>query len=339
MNGTISSNNQSRRSVLTSAGTITTLGLAGCLGAGGDENANGGNENTEDDDSNPNDDETGTAGEVSAVNGSFFMLYDLARNVAGDQLHVEDLVPTGSHGDDWEPSPGIIEEVANADVFVYISGFRSWSDNVASALPDDYPDIVVIDAAEGIEFIEGETGREADPHFWMDPIRAIEAVETIRDGFVDADPDNASIYEDNAEDFISRLDDVHEQFESAMANRNRDLIVVGSHDSYQYWTDRYEFDIHSPVGISPDGQPTAGEMEEITSLVEEHDLNYILYDMYEPKDYAEILAAETGTDILPLSPIEATTEDQLEDGIGYVEHMLEINLETLEAALEVEYDE
>lgn len=313
----------SRRGLL-AAGAITAAGaLSGCVGGenGSDDGSDHGN------------------GDISAVNGSFFMLYDLARNVAGEQLTVEDLVPVGSHGDDWEPSPGIIEEVADADAFVYIEGFRGWSDRVASELPEDFPEVVVIDAAEGIDYIEGEAGRDYDPHFWLDPTLAQEAVENIGTGFAEADPDHADIYEDNTAEFNDRLQDVHEQFEHAMEYRTKDIIVIGSHDSYQYWTDRYDLEIHSPVGISPDGEPTAREMQEITDIVEENDLGYILYDMYEARDYAESLQAETDTELLPLSPIEATTEEQLEAGMGYVEHMLEINLDTLEQALEVAYPE
>ena len=319
MNAHATSRHLSRRTVLSAGASALTLALAGCSG----------------EEENPSEDDE----EISAVNGSFFMLYDLARNVAGDQLQVEDLVPAGAHGDDWEPSPGIIETVAEADVFVYIDGFRSWSDNVASALPNDYPEVVVIDAAAGIEYIEGESGRDEDPHFWLDPLLARDAVENIRDGYVEADPAHADVYEANAESFIDRLEDVHAQFERAMERQTKDVIVIGSHDSFQYWTVRYGLDIHSPIGISPDGEPTAREMQNITDLVDEHDLEYVLYDKYEPTDYAESIAAETGTDILPLSPIEATTEAQLEAGMGYVEHMLDINLATLEQALAVDYDD
>lgn len=303
-----------RRGAIAAGLSATSFALAGCSGEA---------------------DDGAEADGLSAVNGSFFMLYDLARNVAGEQLRVEDLVPTGSHGDDWEPGPEIIETVAEADAFVYIHGFRGWSDRVANSLPEDYPDIVVIDAAEDIEFIEGEAGRDVDPHFWLDPLLAKDAVETIRDGFAESDPEHADVYDQQADAYMGRLDDVHAEYEHAMANRQQDLIVIGSHDSFQYWTNRYDLEIHSPVGISPDGEPTAREMQEITELVEANDLQYILYDMYEPKDYAERLAEETGTDLLPLSPIEATTEEQLEAGLGYVEHMLEINLDTLEQALEV----
>lgn len=305
-----------RREVLVGTALGATVTIAGCLGDG----ASG---------------ETGDD-EITAVSGSFFMLYDLARNVAGEQLRVEDLVPVGAHGDDWEPDPGIVERIAQSDVFVYIEGFRGWSDNVARTLPQDFPEIVVIDAAEGIDYIEGQTGRAADPHFWMDPLKAIEAVENIRDGFLEADPEHSEAYEANAAAFIDRLHDVHDAFAAAITDRTKDLVIVGSHDSYQYWIPRYGFDIYSPVGIDPDAEPTAQAMDEVRHLVDEHDLEYILYDMYEPTTLAESLAGETDTDILPLSPIEATTQDQLDAGMGYVEHQLDINLETLKRALAVE---
>lgn len=310
--------NRTRRSVLSAVGGVGSVALAGCLGGAAEGNP-----------------ESPDTEAPSAVSGSFFMLYDFARNIGGDRLHVEDLVPVGAHGDDWEPDPGIVEDVAQSDVFVYIDGFRAWSDDVARSLPQDFPDIVIIDAAEGIEYIAGDGDRERDPHFWMDPLRAIEAAETIRDGFMEADPANADAYSSTAEAFIDELLEVHDAFESAMSNRTKDTIIVGSHDSFRYWIPRYGIDIFSPVGIDPDAEPTAQAMEAVRELVEEEDLDYILYDMYEPTTLAESLATETGTALLPLSPIEASTAEQLDAGMGYVEHQLEINLATLRQALGV----
>lgn len=329
MNDDSLSKKLSRRNVLVGGVGAVATGLAGCLsdddpvrteGDGGAGN-DGGDHDTDGD------------GEISAVAGSFFMLYDLSRNVAGEQLRVEDLVSTGAHGDDWEPDPGVIERVSDADVYVYIDEFRSWADDVADNLSEDYPETVVVDAAEDIKYIEGEEGREEDPHFWMDPLRSQDAIENIRDGFAEADPDGKEEYEENAEMFNAELDELHGEFETMVDDRERDLVIVASHDSFQYWSARYGIDIYSPVGISPDGEPSAQELERVEELIEEHDIEYVLYDMYEPTNYADSIAEETDTETLPLSPIEATTEEQLEAGMGYLEHQREINLDSLAKAL------
>ena len=303
----------SRRQVLGAGLGGSAMLLAGCIG----------------------DDDSGGGGGPSAVAGSFFVLYDFARQVAGDRLVVSDLVPVGSHGDDYEPSPGVVLDAAASDIFLYIGGFQSWADNLASTLEDDYPDMVVLDAASRIDYIEGHGDRPLDPHFWLDPQRSITAIETIRDGFIDADPDGATIYEDGAEDLIDRIDLLDTDLIDVFDRRTRDKIVVASHNSFGYWTERYGIEIYSPIGLSPDAEPTPQARAEVSSIVEEYHIEYLLYDMYESTRLAEQLADETDTDLLPLSPIEATTQEQYDDGWGYVEHMQEINLPSLYEALGV----
>lgn len=46
---------------------------------------------------------------------------------------------------------------------------------------------------------------ENNPHIWLDPKRAIQQVENIRDGLIKADPDGKSTYEANAAAYIDEL--------------------------------------------------------------------------------------------------------------------------------------
>jgi zinc transport system substrate-binding protein len=50
------------------------------------------------------------------------------------------------------------------------------------------------------------THGEFDPHIWLDPKRAIEQVENIRDGLIAADPEGEAEYTANAEAFIAELE-------------------------------------------------------------------------------------------------------------------------------------
>jgi zinc transport system substrate-binding protein len=47
---------------------------------------------------------------------------------------------------------------------------------------------------------------EFDPHVWLDPKRAVEQVENIRDGLIAADPEGEAEYTANAEAFIAELE-------------------------------------------------------------------------------------------------------------------------------------
>ena len=308
----------SRRQFGTLAGGAPTAMLAGCVDGIG-TGANG-----------------GSGGEDPTATAAFFAVYDLARHVVADTGTVVDLVPVGSHGDDWEPDPGIIQEITRGEAFVYIEGFRGWSDRQANTLREEYPEVTVIDLAEGIEFIEGEGGRARDPHFWLDPELAVEGVETLREGFTETNPDHAEAYESNAEAYAERLREVDERFETELADRARDHVVMGNHNSFTYWEPAYGIEVTSASGISPDEDVSARDRRDIEALMDQHGIEHVAYDMYESDRVSERIAADTGAELVPLSPVEATTEEQFEAGMGYVEHMLEINLESLRTALGAE---
>jgi len=128
-----------RRKFIGAAGAAVAVPFAGCLDGNGDDGGDDGADGV-------------SSGDGLEVNAAFFALYDLARNVARETDTVVDLVPVGSHGDDWEPRPRIVENIQDGDVFVYIDGFRRWSDDQAENIGDE---VTVIDAGEGVEFIEG----------------------------------------------------------------------------------------------------------------------------------------------------------------------------------------
>jgi zinc transport system substrate-binding protein len=176
-----------------------------------------------------------------------------------------------------------------------------------------------------------------DPHFWLDPVRAKRAVETVREAFIEVDDANADAYARNAEAYESRLDDLHADFESALDGASKDTILVAGHDAFGYLADRYDFAVETLTGVSPDDAPTPKDVERAQHVVEEHDLDYVVADPLEPQTAANQLVAETdATEVLPLTSIPGRTEEWDEKGWGYVEIMEDINLPTLAKALDAE---
>ncbi|RKD98385.1 metal ABC transporter substrate-binding protein [Halopiger aswanensis] len=175
----------------------------------------------------------------------------------------------------------------------------------------------------------------ADPHFWLDPVRAKRAVDAIEDGFATVDGDNADAYAANADEFRSRLDELDEAFRSTLENAARDVVLVAGHDPFAYLGNRYGFEIETLTGLTPDEQPTPADIERAQTIIDEHDLEYVCADPLEPQDAAEQLIAETdASEVLPLTPIAGQTREWADEGWGYVEIMEEINLATLERALD-----
>lgn len=317
----------SRRGALAGIAGLAA-GTAGCLG----DDPRGGNG-----DSNPEngDDDTIT------VFATMPAVWDFVRQVAGDNMDVIDLVPVGEHGHDWNPEPGTVQELDRADGFVYLRDFSSWQDDAAEQLRDE--GVVVIEASDGIEFFDSPA-EENDEHWWMDPVECQTGVENIAEGIAEIDPDNAADYEENAAAFNEKLEAVHEEFEAIVERATLNEIVVGTHDSFQWWNRRYGIDIYSPVGTSPDDAASPRDVQEIEELIEEFGIGHVLYDVGEPATLARTLADETGADILPLSPVETQIDGSteldpdvlMEPDWGYVDHFRELNLPSIETAVQAE---
>jgi zinc transport system substrate-binding protein len=188
---------------------------------------------------------------------------------------------------------------------------------------------------------EGEEGdghdhsSGTDPHFWLDPMRAKQAVGNIRSGFVDADSDNASAYAENAEAYRNRLDELDESFQSALESASKDVVFVAGHNAFQYLSQRFGFEIQTLTGLSPDDQPTPKDIERAQEIIAEHDLEYVCADPLESQTAANQLVEETdATEVLPLTPIPGQTQEWADEDWGYVEIMENVNLETLTQALD-----
>ena len=180
-------------------------------------------------------------------------------------------------------------------------------------------------------------GEGMDPHFWMDPLRVADAVENVRRGLADVDPDGADAYAANADAFRTRLEDLHERIASTVADASKGTILVAGHDSFQYFSDRYGVRVEALTNVSPDDRPTTRDIERAQAIVAEHDLEYVCADPLESQRAADQLVEATdATAVLPLTAMPGLTDEWADEDWGYVEVTENVNLPTLEQALDAQ---
>jgi len=174
-----------------------------------------------------------------------------------------------------------------------------------------------------------------DPHFWLDPRRAATAVETISERLAAIDEANANHYTDAAASTRERLLELDARFESTLANASRGTVLVAGHNAFQYLGKRYGFDIVSLTGLSPDDSPTSDDLRRAQAVVEEHGLDHVLAPVMESDRAAEGIVADTAAEtVLPVTALPGRHESWVENEWGYEQIMTEVNLATLEAALD-----
>lgn len=293
----------------------------------------------------PAPEESGTTeGDKLQVVTTFYPMYDFAKQVAQDNADVSVLVPSGTDTHGFEPSAKDVAKIQEADVFVYNSAeMETWVPSILESI--DTNQLVIVDASEGIELLEGshsdeeehdheEEGHshEVDPHIWLDPVLAQEEVETIKEGLVEADPENEAVYTENAEAFQTELQQLDEEYAAAFQNAENRTFVT-QHAAFAYLADRYDLHQVAISGLSTDAEPSPSELTEMTNFINEQNVEYIYFGKTTSSAISETLANETGTQLAVLDPIEGITQADQEAGIDYLQSMRN-NLDALKLSIQ-----
>ncbi|MFQ6173165.1 metal ABC transporter substrate-binding protein [Oryzobacter sp. R7] len=290
--------------------------------------------------------ETG-AGSPSAepalqVTAAFYPLQWASERVGGDLVAVEGLTKPGSEPHDLELTPKAVAALASSDVVVHLAGFQPAVDDAVRtqareagfdvapaadltiAASDDGHDHAGESAEEHAEHAdEGAT----DPHFWLDPVRFQSVATALGERFASADPEHAATYRANAKALVADLAALHAEFEAGLAECRSDELVT-AHVAFAYLAERYGLAQEGISGLSPDAEPDAATLRELTAHVREHGVTTVYGETLVDPALAQTLARETGATVAVLDPIEGLTDAS--KGSDYLE-VMRSNLEALRA--------
>lgn len=173
---------------------------------------------------------------------------------------------------------------------------------------------------------------EFDPHIWLDPILVKQQVLNIKDGLIEADPGNMEHYEQNAQEYIEKLDALDMNTRSSLSSCGKDTFVP-FHNAFTYFAERYDLHILPLGGLAPDAEASATEIAEFVDFVRENDIKVIFAEELVDPRLAQVIADEAGAEVMLLSPLEALSPEEVGTDVTYLEKM-EQNIDSLRIALE-----
>ena len=173
---------------------------------------------------------------------------------------------------------------------------------------------------------------EFDPHIWLDPILVKQQVNVIRDGLIQADPQNEEHYEENARIYNNKMDALDMKIGSALSSCQKDTIVP-FHNAFTYLGERYDIHIMALSGMTPDSEASAAEIAEFVDFVKDNDIKVIFSEELVDPRLAEVIAEEANAQVMLFSPLEALNPEEVGTNVSYIDKM-EQNLDSLKVALE-----
>lgn len=263
---------------------------------------------------------------------SSYALYDIAKNIAGESMNIFCMLPYGVDVHSFEPTPKMMANVAEAKLVVYSgAGLQPWTHSFEDQKNglDMSRYVKLLDATEEHETDGHHHHHESDfdPHYWLDIENMILATNILKDKFIRILPQNQDMYEENAREYIIKLQEIDRLYKAKLSTCKVDSIVV-EHNAFSYLAAKYDFDVHSISGLSPDAQPSAQVMQNILTIVKEKKINTLFFESLSNDKMIKTIANDAHVGVEMLQPLENITQEEAANGATYESLMLE-NLEKI----------
>ena len=228
--------------------------------------------------------------------------------VCGDLVDIVTLVPSGSSPENYEPTAQEMEKFSDASLYFSI-GVPTEEANI---LPN-VGDIKVISLQDEVAAVyEDRTfeSGERDPHIWLSPKRVKVMVETIAKEMSELDPDNKGTYEQNAADYIVKLDEVDQEIKDALKGvESKNFIVY--HPAFGYIADDYGLKMYA---LEEEGkEATAQHLQDMIDLAKKENIKVIFYQEEIDSSQSKAFAEEIGGKTIQLSPLAADYIDNMKN--------------------------
>ena len=154
------------------------------------------------------------------------------------------------------------------------------------------------DEEEGHDHAHGEL----DPHFWFDPVRVQQAVNAIAAQLSTVDSAGQTAYRENAAAYNRELEALHDWITEQVSVLPEDRrVLVTSHDSFQYFAQRYGFEVAGAVvpSVTTEVEPTAQDLAMLIETIEHEGVLAVFTEMQHNDRLARRVAEETGAKFVP----------------------------------------
>ena len=180
---------------------------------------------------------------------------------------------------------------------------------------------------------ETHSVHEIDEHVWTSPVNAVKIVEQIKEELCEIDPENASVYEENAEAYVAQLKELDQEFQDVVDHSKRKLMIFGDRFPFRYFAEAYDLDYYAAFsGCASDTEPSAATMAFLINKVRDENIKTVLKMELSNENIAKAIAEATNAVVKEFYSCHNLTAEQFADGETYLS-LMEKNVETLREVL------
>ncbi len=239
----------------------------------------------------------GSAARPLAV-ASIGPLADWARHVAGPAWDVGCVLPPGANTHSFELRPLQVRRFGVAKFWLRVGpSLDPWMDPLLEGVPP----------SRRFELCAGRPLLEGNPHLWVDPGVAREALAELAEDFARLDPGDSAGYRDRARAYTASVDSVDLEFREA-TRHFRLRRFVSFHEAWPYLARRYGLEQAGAIEPAPGREPGPGDWARLVRILKDSNARVVFSEPQFSGRLAEALARDAGVRVLSLDP-EGRTAD------------------------------
>ncbi|MCA9397545.1 zinc ABC transporter substrate-binding protein [candidate division WWE3 bacterium] len=251
---------------------------------------------------------------------TIYPLYDIVRNVAGENVETVLLLPPGASPHTFDPSPGDLQEIAGSDtVFMIGHGLDDWTADIATSAGVDSlkvvdTNIILMENEEDghHDHEDDESHDEVDheddhdhgpinPHYWLSIPNAILITQTVSEELSQLYPELSGTFKTNADEYIATLSDLQTEFELSLTGASPQIATF--HNAWGYFAESLDIEIVTTFEEYAGQEPSASYLAEFQEHIEEHQVTVIFAEPQLSTNALEPIAADLGATISILDPL------------------------------------
>ena len=243
----------------------------------------------------------------------------------------------------YEPTPQDIIKINNSKMFIYVGGDSDeWINDIIGDIDTsktklvklmDLVNVVEEEHVKGMEVEDEEEETEYDEHVWTSPKNAITIINKIKDIIIDIDKDNQNLYENNALNYINKLNVIDNEIKNIVNNGIRKEIIIGDRFPFRYFTDEYNLSYYAAFpGCSEQTEASAKTISFLIDKVKNDNIPVVFHIELSKGNIAKTISEETGAKVLEFNSAHNISQKDFDRGVTYID-IMNNNIKALKEAL------
>ncbi len=274
-------------------------------------------------------------------------LASIAKDIGGDNVNVKSLGKGYQNPHYVDAKPSYIVDLNKADLLISIGldleiGWLSILVTGARNSKINSPNfdgnlntstlVPLMDVYQTkVDRSQGDIHPEGNPHFLLDPRRAIIVANGIAERLTEIDPENALSYETNLAGFASKLEAKIIEWDKSLAPYKGTKIFT-YHKLWTYFIDWADFEEKGTIEPKPGIPPSPRHVADLIKIAESSDVKLVLSANYYPKKTGEQIASTAGIPFLSL-PVQVGGENGIDSYTSLIDNIVNSITSTLKKDL------